>query len=399
MEMAKDGLTDNIEEAILPVEVEEPAVPIPLDTLKPWHSPRKQYIRENQWRRCAELLIRRLQGLDAPSVRTGTLNYLTLPGIDHFDVQILGELAKEFGFKLEATGFLSEAAKDRFKARSQFRADTLIKRGLIEDTSITFPYQFEEISSPKSQAYRQIKTRAPFHIINIDACGSIAAPSSQHSGRIINAMHRLVELQIGRTREPWLLYLTTDIRETSLSEEVKDALENAIRENATSSDEFCKETIAFFGMSHEDIEMALAGASSDPKKFISKFSLGFAKWLLHNADSQNWNLKCHPFFCYSTTPKGDDRVSMPCLAFEFRPRPIVLEDRFGVVEAHNPIPSESHDYSMEALRRTQSMQNVDSLLENDKNLRIEFAQKQRELLQNAGYLSAALSSYDEQYSV
>ena len=89
---------------------------------------------------------------------------------------------------------------------------------------------------------------------------------------------------------------------------------------------------------------------------------------------------------------------MPCLAFEFRPRRIILKDRFGVVEAHNPNPSESHDYSMEALIRAQSMQNVDALLEDDKNLRIEFVQKQRDLLLNAGYLSAALSSYDEQYS-
>ena len=118
--MPKDVLTEDIGKAILPVDVEEPAVPNSFGHLEPWHSPRKQYIRENQWRRCAELLIRRLQDLDAPSVRTGTLNYLTLPGIDHFDVQILGELAKEFGLKLEATGFLSEASKDRFKPVHKF---------------------------------------------------------------------------------------------------------------------------------------------------------------------------------------------------------------------------------------------------------------------------------------
>ena len=395
----RDDFDEEIGEKVLPDEVEELAVPIALDTLRPWHLPRKQFIRERQWRCCAELLIKRLQKQNAPSIQSGTLNYLTLPGIDHFDVEILGELAKSRELRLNATGFLSEAGRDPVKARSQVRADTLIKRGLIEDTSITFPSRFEEISGLNSQAYREIKSRAPFHIINIDACGSIAAPTAHHSDRIIDALHRLIELQIGVIRDPWLLYLTTDIREDNLSENVKKALEEAIRENAALSDKFNEGTIAYFGMDGDDLETALAGASDEPAKFVSKFSLGFAKWLLHIADSQKWDLKCRSFFCYSTTPKDDDRVSMPCLAFEFRPRPIILEDRFGVVEPHNPNPPEPHDYSIVALNKTQNMLNVDTLLANNEGLRIEFAKKQRALLQNAGYQPIALSSYDEQHLV
>ncbi len=397
--MSKDELNEDFAEAILPVDVEERAVPIALDTLSPWHKPRKQFIRERQWRRCADILITRLLNRVAPSIQSGTLNYLTLPGIDYFDVEILGELAKSRGLRLKATGFLSEASRHPVKARSQFREETLINTGLIEDTSITYPYRLEDIASLKSQAYRKTKSRAPFHIINIDACGSIAAPSAQHSARIIDALHRIVELQFRCMRDPWVLYLTTDIGDASLSDDVINALENSIRKNATSSDEFYKGTIACFGMNDGDLESALAGASVDSAKFVSKFSLGFAKWLLHNADHQDWDLKCLPFFCYSTTPKGDNKVSMPCLAFEFRPRLVVFEDRFGAVKLHNPDPPESPDYSKMALDMTINMQNVDTLLSEDEELRIKFAKKQRALLQKAGYQQIALSDYDQQHLV
>ncbi len=397
MTTPEDEFDNDIGEAVLPVEVDETAVPIALDTLQPWHRPRKQFIRERQWRACAELLIQKLKNQNAPSIRPGKLNYLTLPGIDHFDVEILGTLAVDSGLKLEATGFLSEAERDPIKARSQFRADTLIKRGLMEDTSITFPYRFEDMSNRQSQAYLEIKSRAPFHIINIDACGSIAAPTALHSARIIDALHRLVELQLGTMRDPWLLYLTTDAREGSLSTTVKTALDDAIRQNAAASNEFRDGAINCFGLAGDDLEAALTGTLTKPARFVSKFSLGFAKWLLHNANDQSWDVKCRPFFCYSTRPHGENEVSMPCLAFEFRPRPVLLGDRFGAVNPKNPDLPEPPNYSLEALNKTRDMQNLDTTLAEDDALRIEFAQKQRDLLQGAGYHAAALDAFDAEH--
>lgn len=388
---------ESIEDAVLPAKVDDRAVPIPLDTLKPWHQPRKQFIRERQWRNCARFLIDELRRKNAPSIRPGKINYLTLPGVDYFDVEILGGLAKNLELGLDVTGFLAEAEQNNVKARLQFREDTLVKRGLIEDTSVTFPYRLQDMSNKRSQAYRETKARAPFHIINIDACGSIAAPADNHSTRIIDALHKLVELQLDTMRDPWLLYLTTDVRANTLSEEVNTALDNAIRHNAGLSDVFRREAISCFGLDGDDLDAALVRASNDPKGFVFKFSLGFAKWLLHSANGENWDLKCLPFFCYSTTPQDDNRVSMPCLAFEFRPRTVVLRDQFDAVRYQNPYLQEPIDYSIEALNKARDMQNVDTLLQNDDNLRIQYAQSQRDLLQNAGYQATALADFDAQH--
>jgi 2-hydroxychromene-2-carboxylate isomerase len=397
MSTPEDDFEEDIGSAVLPVEVEEAAVPIALNALQPWHRPRKQYVRERQWQSCANHLIQRLQNSQAPSLRDGKLNYMTLPGIDHFDVEVIGQTAIAAGLKLEATGFLSEAESDPIKARSQVRADALIKRGLIEDTSITFPYSFEDMASRKSQAYREIKSRAPFHIINVDACGSIALPRAQHSSRIIDALHSLIELQLGTMTDPWVLFLTTDARPESLSLEVQNALDDAIRQNAAASEDFREGAVNCVGVDGQELEAALAHAQEDPARFVSKFSLGLSKWLLHNADAQGWDLKSKVFFCYSTRPGEDDRVSMPCLAYEFRRRPLVMPDLFGAVQ--NPAPQQENptDYSTIALQRASAMQNLDQLFADSMDIQVDFAQKQRLLLQDAGYSDAALADFDAQF--
>lgn len=393
-----DDFYEEIDESVLPAFVDESAVPIPLNQLQPWHRPRKQFIRERQWKSLTDRLIDDLKSANSPSLRANKLNYLTLPGIDHFDVEILGELAIERGLKLEATGFLSEAEKNSIKARSQFRAETLIKRGVIEDTSITFPYRFEEIATRQSQAYKEISSRAPFHVVNIDACGSIALPSAEHSARIIDALFRVVEIQLSVTRDPWLLFLTTDARDECLSQRVKTALDDAIRQNAVSSTEFRNRTISCLGNEGDDLESALLQAGRNPGKFVTKFSLGLSKWLLHNASDEGWNVKSRPFYCYSTRPHDDCDVSMPCLAFEFKPRPVFLSDRYNAVQDQATQNQNPTDYSIQALGRAEGMLNLDSFFIENEEIRREFTLKQRELLKRAGYQASALAAFDKEYS-
>jgi len=392
-----DDLEEDIGSSVLPVEVEQAAVPIALDTLQPWHRPRKQYVRERQWQSCTRHLIQRLQRSQAPSLRDGKLNYMTLPGIDHFDVEVIGQTVNAEGLKLEATGFMSEAESHPIKARSQVRADALIKRGLMVDTSITFPYSFEDLSSRRTQAYREIKSRAPFHIINVDACGSIALPRAQQSSRIINALHSLIELQFETMNDPWTLFLTTDARPENLSPEVIEALDDAIRQNAADSDTFRDGAIGCIGVDGQDIEAALASAHDDPNRFVNKYSLGLSKWLLHNAAEQGWDLKSKVFFCYSTRPSEDNDVSMPCLAFEFRRRPLLMDDPFGAVQNRNPPQEAPIDFSAIALQRATEMENLDQLFAEDDEVRREFSQKQRNLLEIAGYSADALDEFDAQF--
>lgn len=395
MTQREDDLEASFQESVLPAEVDERAVPLPLNKLEPWHSPRKQYIREQQWEHYTKCLIRTLK--KGNSFEAGKLKYFSLPGIDHFDVEIVAKAAQDAELKLEALGFLSEAAKEPARARSQVRADSLIKRGLMKDTSVTIPYRIENIAQKNSQAYLEVKSRAPFHIINIDACGSIARRSAGHSNRIIDAVHRLVELQLNKMRDPWLLFVTTNAQPDNLSCEVRSKLEKAIKLNAEDSEAFKEGAINCLGEGNaDDIEGAI-NCANDPLKFQLLFSLGFSKWLLRNAKCAKWDVKCLQFYGYSTAADDANQISMPCLAYEFKPRPITLTDQVEIVKPPEVGPVEETDYSMQAIASTQNMKNIDTLLTEEPEMGLEYAKKQRHLLASTGYQAAALDEFDSKY--
>ena len=390
-----DDLEASFQESVLPVEVDKRAVPLPLDKLEPWHSPRKQYIREQQWEYYAKRLIETLK--ERNSFEAGKLKYFSLPGIDHFDVEIVAKAAQDAQLKLEALGFLSEAAKEPARARSQVRAESLIKKGLMKDTSVTIPYRIEDIARKDSQAHLEVESRAPFHIINIDACGSIARRSAGGSNRIIDAVHRLVELQLNKMRDPWLLFVTTNAQLDNLSREVRSKLEKAIKLNAEDSEAFKEGAINCLGEGNaDDIESAI-DCANDPLKFQLLFSLGFSKWLLRNVECAGWGVKCLEFYGYSSAADDANQISMPCLAYEFKPPQITLTDQVGIVKTPEVGPVEETDYSMQAITSTQNMENIDALLTKKPKVRLKYAKKQKNLLVSAGYQAAALAEFDSKY--
>jgi len=390
-----DDFEGSLGESALPAKVEELAVPLPLNTLQPWHTPRKQFIREWQWKHHTERLIDALRNSHYLKEKD-QLNYLSFPGIDYFDVEVIGKVAQDKGVKLNTLGFLYEAGKERVRARSHLRAQSLIDSGLMEDTSITVPYRIEDIVRSNGQIRTEVKSRAPFHIVNIDACGSIAPPSAHPSNRIINALHHLVRLQLDRLRHPWLLFVTTNVQPDNLSCKVRSELEEVIKHNADDSEGFRLGAInCLGGTSSTDLEDAINYARN-PLKFHSLFSLGFSKWLLRNAKCVDWDVKCLEFYGYSTL-SVTKHISMPCLAYEFIPRPVGYTDRAEIVESPTIGPVVGTNYSMHAITSTQRMENIDHLFAQNPETRDEFAEKQRSLLVRAGYQEAALYDFDSKF--
>ena len=88
---------------------------------------------------------------------------------------------------------------------------------------------------------------------------------------------------------------------------------------------------------------------------------------------------------------------MACLAFELHPRPVDMQDLFGAVEVEPNQPENQTDYSMQALKRSAEMHDLDAALEQDLEKRAEFAARQRALLEGAGYQAAALALFDERF--
>lgn len=377
----------------LPPEVSELAVPISLNQLHPWHRPRKQYVRENQWILNAKRLLERLGAGQAGG--TKEIRYLTLPGIDYLDVRLLAAACREAKCELISTSFLAAQEGNPVRARAQFREESLKQAGHLSDSSITLSSRLEEVASTASQAYRSLKKRAPFDIVNIDACGSIALPDAVKSGRLLDALHRVVELQFNTRTSNWLLYLTTDARPETLSPELSAAFRDAIVENATHGEDFRRGAHRLFEISETDaLADLLSSVVGHPDRFLRFFSLGLAKWLLKNSKSQNWEVKTLNNFYYSTSSVGDPRPTMASLAFEFIKRPVTLHDHFGVANSTAAPTEPSDNYSLRALIKAEEMEDLDIKMRDNPAYRQELALRTKELLTEAGYHAEILAEYD-----
>ena len=172
MTASRDETDRQIAADILPAQIDDPAVPIELNVLHPWHRPRKQLVRERQWLYFSRHLIQGEKGqpgLPCPPNGDPEVRYLTLPGIDYLDVRQLADVCRELGCRLTSTGFQSGGEKNPYVARAKVREKSLIDAGHISINSHTFPRRFEDITHADSQAYRDLKRKGPFHIVNIDA--------------------------------------------------------------------------------------------------------------------------------------------------------------------------------------------------------------------------------------
>ena len=380
---------DQIVDEVLPTRADDLAVPVNLDTIQPWHTARKQFIREHQWVHLTKRLLWERHGQpglqphpDGPT----EVRYLTLPGIDHLDSRLIGEACTELGCQLTVTGFLAGGQRNADVARSKVREEALIKAGHLSDHSHTLPRRFEEIAHPDSQAFREIRNRGPFHIVNIDACGSIAKPTAQQ-GRTIDAIHNLLQFQLTEKSGPWLLFLTTHVHPQQIATETVHKLWQAVEKNALEDPGFAAEVRAMFAMAdNEDIPDLKHSISDVGENFLKLFGLGFGKWALHLAKERTWRAKAHPAFCYAT-PAGDP-PTLACLAFEFHRLP-APPDPFGVAQS-GPITPPPHDGPSDSIRiarKIAAMGNLDVKMQ-DEHLRDEMAAHMRDLLIEAGYSSA-----------
>ena len=392
--MAPEVTDRQLADDVLPAQVDEPAVPVKLDQLLPWHKPRKQLVREQQWIYFARHLIEREKGrpgLQQEGDVEPEVRYLTLPGIDYLDVRQLGGACRDLGCRLTSTGFQSGGEGNPHVARAKVREQALVDKGLITGQSHTFPRRLEEIGHVEGDAYRELKSRGPFHIVNVDACGSIAAPGAEHENRLIDAIFRILELQLELKTGRWLLFLTAHVEPGSIDEGTLNGLCHAIFENADENEDFRTTALPLLNAGEADIREAVNAASVEAGiAFLRLFGLGLAKWFLHLARSKQWEMKTHHPFCYSTMP-GGTTPSMVCLAFEFVPPPPGLHDQFQVAIAE-PAPNPPlGDMSIRAAEKIREMADADSRIRTNEPLRTRMVENLRNLLEEAGYEPAVLA--------
>ena len=168
----EDELLQGIYQDILPTLEGIEARPF-----KPWHKPRKQYIRIYQWCATVRWLIER-NGMQKGDI----LRYLGLPGEDLLDIRSLRGVCEPGGIWVKYLGFDSTAKLAKGEFEFHLAEHEVAQFGFINEHSRILKARIEDVVNEASLAYKYTKQYGDFDVINIDLCDSLAGPASLGRG-------------------------------------------------------------------------------------------------------------------------------------------------------------------------------------------------------------------------
>jgi len=346
----------------------------------PWHRPRKQFVRHYQWYRQIDALLNDTQPED------NTFRYLGLPGVDLLDLryfhrQICEPKKRRFIF----LGFNSGVSPTSdAQTELNISLDEVRRLTLIDPRSNIIPDDFRRVADQASIAWRSARDLGPYHVINLDLCDGFGlhAPS-QLENTHYTAVNNLLTLQ-ARSKDPWLLLLTTRAGKEHIHTEVLERLLNKYAENLAGCLPFRDASTEIFTISSELILREVVRHSDG---LLKVFLVGLCKWLVGLAVSHNPPMKVEVRsvigYRIETHAEQEDLVS---LAIRFTPTLIPVKDSVGLASQSVQVqmPDEC-DLAVKALRRIAKRKNADTILASDPVLLDEMVAATASLLELARY--------------
>lgn len=350
---------------------------------KPWHKPRKQFVRKEQW-------IRHIKGIiDKNDIRNRArpFNYLTLPGPDLLDLRLVADICELEDVKLRYLGFCKadEEESDRLRRNVSEFDISRIERVVSGSKVVSAPIQ--DIQRKKSEAHVALFQGGTYDAINIDACSPIANQDNDGTGRLIETIRHLAKYQIDNCRDPWMLFLTSPIQTDSISDQSFTSICAQIQNNKDNSSEFADEIVNQFNQGEDLQEYINRISGQNSKEFLSLICLGLTKWLIHLSEQVHYRVKIMKSFCYSTFQHEPFTPNLASLCFLFEPRTMTMSDKTGLT-VNLPLIGGSNigiDDHIRALRKTNEIVNVDDVLNGDEHLRTQMIEETKSLLRQVGY--------------
>lgn len=342
----------------------------------PWHHPVKQLVRKTQW----EALVRRLVQDNPPD--GNVLRYFTLPGADLLDVRVIADGCAPLGVQIEYFGFDAgmqqavEVNTPRIELESALR-----QAGRITANAIILPDRLEDIAVDESQAARQLETRQPFHVVNVDACDHLAYQPEGRQRTTFDAVQALLRHQMVATR-PWLLFVTTRV-EPGLLAGPGDLMQQAVNDNLTRGAGFGEALAAAIDADAAMVEDALGAVwANHDGRFAKLYAIGLGKFLLqffHAQPNHPANVELASACSYRVY---GDEPDMIALAFRIIPDgPIVFQPG----QAPQPNAAVEVARAVRVAERAQRMRDLDGELEASAEVRDEMARSAASLLRESNY--------------
>lgn len=354
-----------------------PGTRTPKNTFLPWHHPRKQLVRKEQWVHYIKQNIQIMLG-----DRT-TLSYFSLPGDDLLDIRVLhDQVCEPNNLELKFIGF-NDHTEDSGRAQNANLSLAEVKAmNKVSAESKYFSNNILQVGSQNSLAYMRVKDNGDYDVVNLDFCDSIISSAPQADENHYNLLFQLLYIQRSRDK-PWLLFLTTRIGREHVQTDALTLLLDCYKENLE-NEVFNECSSRVYGISNA---MELEGNLRNASTFSKVLCTSFCKWLLKNA--------------LSLTPKNTIKVldameytvhseaqhpDMISIALLFKPRLDLLQDGSGLARTSRSTEILSEPViSSRFLNRFSSTTNCDNYLRTDESKRTEIFNESVELMKSARF--------------
>jgi hypothetical protein len=395
-------------------DIVQDKVPVHSETVRdkflPWHRVRKEYIRRRQWNELTGRMVRGLwrRQLDLPEEWTlegesvaeqsikiprdvrleKTLKCLVIPGEDLLDVRALWEDVQQYKCEIRYLGFNESQGSDRKNTRLYISNNAVISLPYVSTDSQVVHDRFEAIANDQSQAIRYLKEYGPYHVVNLDLCGTMFPNVRTDVAPYYAALHQLLAYQFRSQTSPWLLFVTTVVEPGVVNEAEFNKLCGPARQNFDKYPDFADEVKkkipeqAFRGSATAINLSALTG-----DQMTALFGVALGKWLLGLCQqaSPQWTFAMRRSFRYSQNePKG---ASMLSLAFELKPNIAPPVDSVGMsgLKLHAITYPDERQCAVQLAKSVANIRDVDAHLSSDLSLKEELKNTKAALLESAGY--------------
>jgi hypothetical protein len=408
MTLPEPEFIDDIVPDNAPVHSEPPAR---RDKFLPWHRVRKEYIRRFQWSKLTSRVIerswkRQLQldegewllsdndeaenssQLTSNTVPDRALRCLVIPGEDLLDMRALWRDIQQFNCAIQYLGFNESQGSNQKGTRIHVSNNEVTSLQNMVKRSVVIQDRFEAIANENSQAYRYLKGYGPYHVVNLDLCGSIFPNTAKDSSQYYDALLRLLAYQFEHQKAEWLLFITTMVEPSAVNADGLQQLCRPTRENFEKHKDFAARISEILPPeAFQDASKPVDLNTLNENQMIQLFGVALGKWMLrlcHDAQPK-WTIAMRRSYRYfANEDKGAVLLS---LAFELRPNVSPPADATGVAT----LQLKSRKYPDEgecALKLAESVANihdVEAELNANQALKAELRDAQATLLESAGY--------------
>lgn len=339
---------------------------------KPWHKPRKQWVRSCQ---LGNSLDRLLSENDYDSV--STIRYFGFPGEDCLDIRVLSERC--FAHSEKHFFYYGLESDPETSKNIQDLVDTKLRdiKYISKDSVIKETTAFEVMSSSESTLFSDIKETEPFHLINLDFTNSVFSPGSE--GRTVSSICNLVVSQFEKQYKKWLLCITTRCDKASLDTELFKKFISPLLKNCE-AEEFKNLFVEKILLDKSKQIINVDELMNLDGKFTKISAIVLLKWILCNAVARNTKMKVLSAAEYSVS--DSDHSDLVTIVVEFK-KVISSGDATGVVSAMPTNSLSEVDMAKNIIEKIANIKNVDSLLIDEPNTMNKLKKEMIELLKNS----------------